>query len=147
MFKGTHRKNKGGIRLLKLRINERLRELRVKSGYTQGQIAKILNIDRSTYSYYEIGKTTPDVSTLMTLAKVFNISIDELLAEESGARAVADPGMRRDYVRGKKNSSRIYELSSRERELVGAFRACSEEQREQVVEYLKQLIQSGRPGG
>lgn len=48
--------------MMKIRINERLRELRIKSGYTQSQIAKILNIDRSTYSYYEIGKTTPDIS-------------------------------------------------------------------------------------
>ena len=66
----------------KIHINERLRELRIKSGYTQVQIAKILNIDRSTYSYYEIGKTTPDVTVLITLAKVFNIPIENLLSDE-----------------------------------------------------------------
>jgi transcriptional regulator with XRE-family HTH domain len=136
----THHGNKGGILLLKLRINERLRELRIKSGYTQSQIAKILNIDRSTYSYYEIGKTMPDVSILMTLAKIFNISLEELLSDENGTHAVADGGARRDYVSGKKNSSRIYELSGRERELVGAFRACSEAQRERILQDVRDLM-------
>lgn len=125
--------------LLKVRINERLRELRVKSGYTQSQIAKILNIDRSTYSYYEIGKTMPDISVLMTLAKIFNIPINELLADESGPRSVADSSLRMDYVHGKKNTSHIYELSDREKELVGAFRACTEPQQEKILEVLRDM--------
>ena len=58
-------------------INAKLRELRVKSGYTQHQIADILNIDRSTYTYYETGKTSPDITVLAKLSKIFNVSIDE----------------------------------------------------------------------
>lgn len=123
--------------MVKLRINERLRELRVKSGYTQSQIAKILNIDRSTYSYYEIGKTMPDISVLITLAKVFNIPINELLADESSPQAMTDVGLRLDYVHGKKNTSHIYELSDREKELVGMFRTCTEEQQNSVLQALR----------
>ena len=123
---------------MKLRINERLRELRVKSGYTQSQIAKILNIDRSTYSYYEIGKTMPDISVLITLAKVFNIPINELLADESSPQAMADTGLRMDYIHGKKNTSHIYELSDREKELVGMFRTYTEEQQNSVLKALKE---------
>ena len=128
------------ICLLKLRINERLRELRVKSGYTQNQIAKILNIDRSTYSYYEIGKTTPDISVLVTLAKVFNIPINELLADETAPQSVADHGFTADYIHAKKNSSHIYELSVKEKELVGAFRACSEKQQNEALAYLENAV-------
>lgn len=129
---------------MKIRINERLRELRIKSGYTQNQIAKILNIDRSTYSYYEIGKTMPDISVLLTLAKIFNISINELLADETSPHAVADGGGM-DYVRGKKNSSHIYELSPREKELVGIFRACTEEQKEELLSALKDSASGPNP--
>ena len=125
---------------MKIRINERLRELRIKSGYTQNQIAKILNIDRSTYSYYEIGKTMPDISVLLTLAKIFNISISELLADESGPYSVADSGAKSDYVRGKKNSSHIYELSPEEKELVGLYRACPEEQKRELLYSLKSNV-------
>jgi len=135
---------RGGFQLTKIRINERLRELRIKSGYTQNQIARILNIDRSTYSYYEIGKTTPDVSALMTLAKVFNISISELLEDESNAHPVADSHVKRDYVSGKKNSSHIYELSSQEKELVGLFRTCTDEQKTKLLAYIKNHLQTDK---
>lgn len=116
-----------------LKINERLRELRVKCGYTQSQVAKLLNIDRSTYAYYETGKTRPDISSLLTLSKIFNIPINELLADESVPRGVADSGSM-DYIYGKKNSSRIFDLSRDEKELVGAFRTCSLEERKKILE-------------
>lgn len=116
-----------------LKINERLRELRVKCGFTQSQLAKILSIDRSTYAYYETGKTRPDVSTIMMLSRVFNISISEFLEDESSPQNVAERESTMDYVHGKKNSSHIYELSAKEKELVGAFRVCSAEQQDKIL--------------
>lgn len=115
-----------------LNINERLRELRIKCGYTQNQVAKLLNIDRSTYAYYETGKTRPDVSTLMMLSKIFNIPINELLADESLPKSVADSAAM-DYIQGKKNSSRIFELSQNEKELIGAFRVCPSEVQDELL--------------
>ncbi len=117
-------------------LNERLRELRVKSGYTQSQLAKILNIDRSTYSYYEIGKTTPDITVLMTLSKIFNIPINEMLADEDVPGSAADSGVPR-FIRSKKNTSHIYELSNREKELVGAFRVCTVDIQNKALTFLK----------
>ncbi|MDF1495998.1 helix-turn-helix domain-containing protein [Caproiciproducens sp. CPB-2] len=121
-------------------MNERLRELRIKSGYTQVQIAKILNIDRSTYSYYEIGKTTPDITVLMTLAKVFNIAINDLLADEGTPETVADSGAKFNFIYSKKNTSHIYELSSNEKILVGVFRSCTVQEQEKILKYLKENI-------
>lgn len=60
-------------------LGERLRFLRRQNGFTQRKIAEILNIDRSTYTYYEIGKTTPDINTIKRLASIFKVSIDYLL--------------------------------------------------------------------
>ena len=124
----------------KICINERLRELRLKSGYTQYQIAKILNIDRSTYSYYEIGKTTPDVTSLMTLSKIFNIQINEMLADEDVPAHVADSGELLHFTHGKKNTSHIYELSNIEKELVGTFRTCTPEEQQNILSYAKNNI-------
>ncbi|WP_444660259.1 helix-turn-helix domain-containing protein [Caproiciproducens sp. R2] len=121
-------------------MNERLRELRIKSGYTQVQIAKILNIDRSTYSYYEIGKTTPDITVLMTLAKVFNIAINDLLADEGTPETVADSGAKSNFIYSKKNTSHIYELSGNEKILVGVFRSCTVQEQEKILKYLKENI-------
>lgn len=124
----------------KICINERLRELRIKSGYTQYQIAKILNIDRSTYSYYEIGKTMPDINVLLKLSRIFNIPINEMLADEDVPENVADSGMKSHYYHSKKNASHIYELSSKEKDLVGAFRVCSQEDQNDVMEFVKNQI-------
>lgn len=129
---------KGGIDLLN--INVRLRELRIKFGYTQIQIAKMLNIDRSTYAYYETGKTRPDITSLVVLARIYNISLDELLDDESMPKAVSDHRFVSDYVEGKKNSSRIYDLSAKEKSLVGAYRTCSEEEQANILEYISRII-------
>lgn len=117
-----------------------MRELRVKSGYTQVQIAKILNIDRSTYSYYEIGKTSPDISVLITLSKVFNIPINDMLADEGTPEVVADSGPKSNFLYSKKNTSHIYELSENEKVLVGAYRACSAEQQKNLLSYINEKI-------
>ena len=104
-------KEKGESPILpKLRFREKLRELRVKSGYTQQQIADILNCSRSTYTYYETGKSSPDLSTLVKLAKILNVSVSDLLEEESGGSSlVADV---KNATRSKKNASHIYDLSA-----------------------------------
>ncbi len=129
----------------KICINERLRELRVKSGYTQFQIAKLLNIDRSTYSYYEIGKTMPDINVLLTLSRIFNIPINEMLADEDFAEGVSDSVSTPSFLHGKKNTSHIYELSNREKELVGAFRVCTPEVQDKILVFSKNSIATKKP--
>lgn len=125
-----------------LNISERLRELRVKFGYTQSQIAKLLNIDRSTYAYYETGKTHPDIASLMVLTKIYNISFDEFLGDEAAPKAVSDRHFVKDYVRGNKNSSHIYDLSPTEKDLVGAYRTCSEDEQKEMLNLAFSLIES-----
>jgi len=61
-------------------ISKKLRELREAHDLTQKQIARILKIDRSTYSYYELGKSYPPIPTLITLARMFNTTMDCLLS-------------------------------------------------------------------
>jgi len=63
-------------------IAKRLRGIRKACGFTQQQVAAVLNVDRSTYTYYETGKTSPDIHTVKTLAELFNVSVNELLYEE-----------------------------------------------------------------
>ena len=66
-----------------IKIGKKLRMLREKFGYTQQHMANILNVDRSTYSYYETEKTSPDIATLITLSNVFCVGIEELLGQEN----------------------------------------------------------------
>ena len=56
-----------------------LKFYRHECGLTQQQVADRLKIERSTYTYYETGKTKPDINTLIKIAKVYNISYTKLL--------------------------------------------------------------------
>ena len=58
-----------------------LRELRMKNGLTQQQVADYLHLDRSTYTYYETGHTKPNTDVLIDLARLYRISISELTGE------------------------------------------------------------------
>lgn len=59
-------------------IANRLKELRIKKGSSQADIAKYLDIDRTTYTAYESGKSRP-VRYMDKLAEYFNVSVDYLL--------------------------------------------------------------------
>lgn len=55
---------------------DRLKELREDLGLKQEDIAKKLNIGRSTYANYESGAAEPNISILKDLANIYNVSID-----------------------------------------------------------------------
>lgn len=57
----------------------KLLELRQQHNLTQKQLCKSLNLGRSTYSYYETGSRTPDIDTLLLIARYYSISIEELV--------------------------------------------------------------------
>ena len=46
---------------------------------SQQEVADMLNIDRSTYSNYELGKTHPQIPAIVKLCEVFDICFEELI--------------------------------------------------------------------
>ena len=66
-----------------LEIGDQLRKHRKSLKLNQQTIADQLNIDRSTYTCYEIGKTYPPLDTLVRLSRIYQVSIDELLGVNS----------------------------------------------------------------
>ena len=67
-------------------IARNIKKLRENSGYTQQQVADVLNVDRSTYAYYELGKILPSIETIYSLSRVFNVHYSELLGDERKER-------------------------------------------------------------
>jgi len=59
-------------------IKDVLKQLRKQKDYTQEEIAKKINISQRAYSYYETGRSTPDMNTLIKLADFFEVSLDVL---------------------------------------------------------------------
>lgn len=66
-----------------MKFNEKLIQLRKKEGLSQEELGYRLNVTRQTVSKWELGQTTPEMDKLIELSKIFNISVDELINEES----------------------------------------------------------------
>lgn len=62
-----------------MELNEALKELRVRAGLTQKQIADMLSLDRSSYSYYETSKSLPTVTSLKRLSTLYGVSMDTMM--------------------------------------------------------------------
>ena len=60
-------------------LGERLKKVREEKGFTQVQIAKILNVSASTIGMYEQGRRDPDTTTLKKLSEIYGCSSDYLL--------------------------------------------------------------------
>lgn len=59
-------------------FSTRLKTLRKERDRTQEEMAKLLNIRRSTYGEYERGKIVPPMDKMKVLADYFGVSVDYL---------------------------------------------------------------------
>ena len=64
-------------------IGDQLKYLRKKNKLTQQQVASSLNIPRSTYALFELGRREPNLDLLVRLANFFGVSVDLLLFGEN----------------------------------------------------------------
>ena len=67
-------KNKKGM--IQIIYKNNLKGIRVSRGLTQGDLAKLINMPRSTYIKKENEKSYFNIKEAMKLAKVLNLSID-----------------------------------------------------------------------
>ena len=62
----------------------RIRELRQEKQLSQEELARLLGVDRSAVARWETGVNLPRASKLMTLAKIFSCTLDELMNIKKG---------------------------------------------------------------
>ena len=60
-------------------LNERIKKLRKEKGLTQSQLADKLGVTDKAVSKWEVGEANPDISLLVNLANIFDVSVDYLL--------------------------------------------------------------------
>ena len=65
-------------------LNDNLKRIRQKKGFTQEELAARVNVVRQTVSKWEKGLSVPDADLLQSLADVLEVSVSELL----GAAAI-----------------------------------------------------------
>ncbi len=66
-----------------LKIADNIRFFRKANNLTQEELSKQLGGSKNLVSNYENGISTPDIYTLVKLADIFDITLDELVGRES----------------------------------------------------------------
>ena len=56
-----------------------LKRAREKAKLTQNRVSNAIGLNRSCLAYYELGKTTPTIFTLIKLAKIYNVNLLDLI--------------------------------------------------------------------
>lgn len=60
-------------------VADRIKQLRVSNNMTQADLAKKLNITRSSVNAWEMGISTPSTAYIVELSQLFKVSTDYLL--------------------------------------------------------------------
>lgn len=100
-------------------VFKNLKTFRKLNNLTQAQVAVALEMDRSTYAYYESGRSMPSLATIDKLLKMYNIKYDDLFKENN--------------TLGNRDEQNI---SQKEELLLRSFRTLSNFQQEAVLDSL-----------
>ncbi|MGN0457609.1 MAG: helix-turn-helix domain-containing protein [Eubacterium sp.] len=118
-------------------LAKNLKTLRDTNRFSQELVGELLNVDRSTCSNWENGKTAPKISQLHTLSKFYNVSIDFLTSDHSNDFTLSAPPLQKVF-----GESFLSALSDEERLLLLKYRVLNENDKTKVDEYLDSLRKS-----
>ncbi len=64
---------------MNIKTAKQLQQLRKKHGYSQEELADLLKVSRQAVSKWERAEASPDTDNLIAIAKLYGITIDELI--------------------------------------------------------------------
>ena len=119
-------------------LAQRLRAIRLEHHLTQKNIAEVLGIDRTTYTLYETGATSPSPDTLYKLSKMYDVTVGYLMGVEKN-----HPERKYDVLPNQivlsAGTDPIAALRPDEKKLLLCFRVLDAKTREQALELLRQM--------
>lgn len=63
-------------------VGEKIKAARSKKGYSQRKVAELLGISQPAYLEYEHGDKVPTWARMKSIARVLDVSLDELAKED-----------------------------------------------------------------
>ena len=117
-------------------FGKHLRKLRrEKTDYSQQQIAEIINISRSTYTYYETGKSEPGQEKLKKICNILSVDFNTLLGYDDN-----------DVVATAADSSEEAEpfapLNRTEEQIIAAYRKMNSEEKEYIGTQINKIVKN-----
>ncbi len=108
-------------------FSHNLTMLRQSRGMTQLEVAKLLSINRSTYTKYETGVSEPSITTIRKIAKLFSVDANALI-EEKDVEYLSEQGIWQ------------FPLSKREQDLISAFRKLDPPGQKRILSMAGRLL-------
>ncbi len=108
-----------------------LKYFRKKSGLTQAQLSKTLGITRSSYAYYESGKSTPKLEVLQKLAALYNVTLETIVEGKITPTLEQDPEF---FYELHGFDDKFYDLTDVEKAVILKLRIMSREKRKDILE-------------
>ena len=63
-----------------MKTTNKFRYFRKRAGYTQEQVAKVLEVRQSYISFWETGRAFPRPKTILRLAKLYGCTMEDLVS-------------------------------------------------------------------
>ena len=118
-------------------ISNNLRTYRKMCSLHQDQVANALGIDRSTYSYYETGKTTPSVDTLVKLSAMFGVELYTLIDYNTDSSMHGDEV---GYYTKSEQTLPVNRLFRDEQDLIMIYRQLNDASQSELSKRARQLL-------
>ena len=71
-------------------ISDNIKKYRKENNLSQDELAEKLGVSRQSISLWETGQTQPTIENIIALARIFNVSTDEILDNVGGANVPED---------------------------------------------------------
>lgn len=117
-------------------VAENLKAQRKAHKQTQEDIALKLGITRSSYAYYETGKSVPPLETLKKISLMYNVSIDSLadnIPEDSDGAFVYS-------AVAEKGADPLTALKKNEQSLIMFYRLLDKKSQKELMEKASEML-------
>ena len=119
-------------------FKDMLKYFRQASGYSQLELAKLLNVSASTISMYEVGKRHPDFETEERIADLFNVDLNTLRGKTTEEYTFQNEAI---FDAFQKNAAAFGVISKEESELLDLFRSASEDKKVSILNVVRALVE------
>ncbi len=113
-----------------MRINDRLKKLRLSKNLNQNEIADILGVSLSSYQKYEREKNsvTPSLDVLIRIADYYSVSLDYIVGRSAEAQEPID------------QLERSFDMSALEKKILTNYLALPENLRGDFMTFLQNAV-------
>ncbi|MBQ8228176.1 MAG: helix-turn-helix transcriptional regulator [Clostridia bacterium] len=119
-----------------IKLTENLKAYRRKLNLTQSDVAEIINKDRTSIAKYESGAAQPPFSVLRLMAKLYDVTIDELC----GIAPTSPLVVRSDDKAQDPKSTIIEKCDKQEQLMILKFKLMDDDKKRDFMKILNEFL-------